>query len=131
MKSPRFVVALLFALICTSQAQTGETQLGSQTPSHDLYATADRAVTAPQVINAPDPKYSKEGRKKKIEGTVVLWVTVGPDGLPRDIKVRRSLGYGLDEEAIKAVKQWRFKPGKLKGQPVAVQINIDINFRLN
>ena len=55
---------------------------------------------------------------------------VGADGLPRDIKVAQSLVRGLDEEAIKAVKQWRFQPSLKDGQPVAVQINVEVQFRL-
>jgi len=70
------------------------------------------------------------GKKRKTEGTVVLMVIVGADGLPRDIRVTRSLGHGLDEEAIKAVKKWKFKPGTVQGRAVPVQINVVANFRL-
>jgi len=57
-------------------------------------------------------------------------VIVGADGLPRDIRVTRSLGHGLAEEAIKAVKKWKFKPGTVQSRPVPVQINVVANFRL-
>jgi TonB family protein len=87
-------------------------------------------ATPPRVIKHPDPKYSKEAHKKKIEGTTVLWLIVRADGLPGDIRVARSVGYGLDEEAIKTVKKWRFKPSTLDGHPVAVQINVEVTFRL-
>jgi TonB family protein len=86
--------------------------------------------TAPQPIASPQPDYSKEARKKKIQGQVVLWLIVGPNGVPRDFRVVRSLGYGLDEEAVKAVQKWRFIPSKLDGRPVAVQINVEVTFRL-
>jgi TonB family protein len=59
-----------------------------------------------------------------------LWLIVDENGLPRDIKVRRALGMGLDDEAIKAVKQWRFQPASKDGRPVAVMINVEVNFRL-
>src|SRR5262245_30591705 len=59
-------------------------------------------VTAPRGIYAPDPEYSEEARKAKFQGTLVLWMVVGPDGRPRDIRVARSLGMGLDEKAIEA-----------------------------
>ncbi len=63
-------------------------------------------------------------------GTVVLWLVVGPDGKPRDIRVARTLGLGLDEKAIEAVKNWRFEPAYKDGKPVAVQINVEVNFHL-
>jgi TonB family protein len=87
-------------------------------------------VSAPKPIYAPDPEYSEEARKVKHMGTVVLWLVVGPDGKPRDIRVLRTLGLGLDEKAIEAVKNWRFEPAMKDGKPVAVQINVEVNFHL-
>lgn len=87
-------------------------------------------VSAPRAVFSPDPEYSEEARKAKYQGTVVLWVVVGPDGKPHDIRVQRTLGMGLDEKAIEAVRQWKFEPAKKDGQPVAVQINVEVNFRL-
>jgi periplasmic protein TonB len=87
-------------------------------------------VSAPKAIYAPDPEYSEEARKVKHMGTVVLWLVVGPDGKPRDIRVLRTLGLGLDEKAIEAVKTWRFEPAYKDGKPVAVQINVEVNFHL-
>jgi protein TonB len=87
-------------------------------------------VSAPRILFAPDPEYSEEARKAKYQGTVVLWVVVGPDGRPRDIRVQRSLGLGLDEKAMEAVRTWKFDPARKDGQPVAVQINVEVNFRL-
>jgi periplasmic protein TonB len=87
-------------------------------------------VTAPRPIYAPEPEYSEEARKAKFQGTVVLWMVVGPDGRPRDIRVARSLGMGLDEKALEAIRTWRFEPGRKGGQPVAVQVDVEVNFRL-
>ncbi|HWR14454.1 MAG TPA: energy transducer TonB [Terriglobales bacterium] len=87
-------------------------------------------VSAPRILYAPDPDYSEEARKAKYQGTVVLWVVIGPDGRPRDIRVQRSLGLGLDEKAMEAVRTWKFDPARKDGQPVAVQINVEVNFRL-
>jgi protein TonB len=50
--------------------------------------------------------------------------------MPTDIKITRPLGSGLDEKAVEAVRQWRFKPGTKDGSPVAVRINVEINFNL-
>jgi len=87
-------------------------------------------VSAPKALFAPDPEYSEEARKAKYQGVCVLWLIVAPDGRPRDIKVARSLGLGLDEKAIEAVKTWKFEPAMKDGKPVAVQINVEVSFRL-
>lgn len=87
-------------------------------------------VSAPRTLYAPDPEYSEEARKAKYQGTVVLWMVVGADGRPRDIRVARTLGMGLDEKALEAVRTWRFEPARKDGQPVAVQINVEVIFRL-
>ena len=87
-------------------------------------------VVAPRPIYDPDPEYSDEARKAKYQGVVVLWVVVGTDGLPKDVRVSRSLGLGLDQKAIEAVRNWRFQPATLDGRPVAVQLNIEVSFRL-
>jgi TonB family protein len=88
------------------------------------------AVSPPKALYAPDPEYSETARRAKLQGIVVLWLVVDKDGNPQQIKVQRKLGKGLDEKAIEAVKQWRFKPSMKDGQPVPVMINIEINFRL-
>ena len=87
-------------------------------------------VSAPRPIYDPEPEYSDEARINKFQGDVVLWVVVGPDGTPREIRVQRSLGMGLDEKAVTAVKNWRFQPAMKDGQPVSVQVSIEVKFRL-
>jgi periplasmic protein TonB len=87
-------------------------------------------VTAPRAIYDPDPEYSEEARKAKYQGNVMLWVIIGPDGRPRDLRIARSLGMGLDQKALDAVTKWRFAPATKDGQPVAVQVNIEVSFRL-
>jgi len=87
-------------------------------------------VSAPKAIYSPDPEYSEEARKAKYQGTCVLWLVVGPDGRARDIRVARTLGLGLDEKAMEAVKTWKFEPAMKDGKPVAVQINVEVTFRL-
>ena len=87
-------------------------------------------VSAPRALDTPDPEYSEEARKAKYQGTCVLWLIVDQSGKPRDIKVARSLGMGLDEKAIEAVRNWKFSPAMKDGKPVAVQINVEVNFRL-
>ena len=87
-------------------------------------------VSAPRVSYSPEPEYSDEARRAQYQGTCVLSLIVGPDGFPQDIRVARALGMGLDEKAIEAVKQWRFEPALKNGKPVAVAINLEVEFRL-
>ena len=87
-------------------------------------------VSAPRLLVSPDPEYSEEARKAKYQGTVVVWMILGPDGRPQKLKIQRALGMGLDEKALEAVKQWRFEPAKKDNQPVAVAISVEVNFHL-
>jgi TonB family protein len=87
-------------------------------------------VSAPRALNTPDPEYSEEARKAKYQGTVVLWLIVDQNGRPQQVKVAHSLGMGLDQKAIEAVRRWTFEPAQKDGKPVAVQINVEVNFRL-
>ena len=87
-------------------------------------------VTAPALLFKVEPEYSEEARKAKYQGTVLLYIQVDPSGKATNIKVVRSLGLGLDEKAMEAVKKWKFKPGYKDGKPVTVEATIEVNFRL-
>ena len=87
-------------------------------------------VLAPKPLSTPDPQYTDQARKAKVEGTCILAMIVGPDGKPHDIRVQRGIGMGLDQKAIEAVQQWRFDPATKDGRPVAVQISVEVSFRL-
>jgi TonB family protein len=87
-------------------------------------------VSAPGVIFKVEPEYSEEARKAKFQGTVLLSIVVDDKGQPRDIKVVRSLGLGLDEKAVEAVQKWRFRPGLRNGKAVPVYATVEVNFRL-
>jgi len=87
-------------------------------------------VTAPTVLYKVEPEYSEEARKAKYQGTVELVIEVDTNGKPRNLKVVRSLGLGLDEKAIEAVEKWKFRPGYKDGHPVVVQAYVEVNFRL-
>ncbi len=87
-------------------------------------------VSAPTLVNKVEPEYSEEARKAKYSGTVLLSIVVDANGMPRNIKVVRPLGLGLDEKAIEAVMKWRFRPGMKGGRPVATQAQVEVNFRL-
>jgi TonB family protein len=87
-------------------------------------------VTAPALIFKVEPEYSEEARKAKYQGTVLLYVQVDPSGKATNIRVLHSLGLGLDEKAMEAVKKWKFRPGQRDGKPVTVEAQIEVNFRL-
>jgi TonB family protein len=87
-------------------------------------------VSAPVLLYKKEPEYSEEARAAKYQGTVILYVVIGADGLAASLKLVRSLGFGLDEKAAEAVSQWRFNPGTRDGAPVAVEATIEVNFRL-
>jgi protein TonB len=87
-------------------------------------------VSAPTVVFRVEPTYSEEARKAKYQGVVVLSAIVRKDGSIEILKVVRGLGLGLDENAIQALKQWKFRPGMRNGIPVDVALNIEVNFSL-
>jgi periplasmic protein TonB len=87
-------------------------------------------ISAPQAISSPDPDYTEEARRAKKQGTCVLWLIVDSAGRPRDIRVVRGLGLGLDAKALEAVRQWRFQPALKDGKPVDVQISVEVEFHL-
>src|ERR1700676_1997036 len=87
-------------------------------------------ISAPQAVSTPDPEYTEEARNAKTQGTCILWLIVDDQGRPRDIRIVRGLGMGLDAKAIEAVKQWKFLPSLKDGRPVNVQISVEVGFRL-
>jgi TonB family protein len=95
-----------------------------------LFVAGHGGVVNPVVLYKPDPDYSDDARKAKMQGTVVLEVVVDRDGRPQIRKILQSLGLGLDEQAIKAVSLWRFKAGTKDGKPVPVLVQVLVSFRL-
>src|ERR1700761_9494522 len=95
-----------------------------------VYRVGD-GVTAPSVVSKTDPEYSEEARLGRLIGDARLSFVVGEDGKVRDVRaVSPSLGLGLDEKAIEAVRAWRFKPGLKDGMPVPVRVDFESSFRL-
>jgi protein TonB len=91
---------------------------------------AGGGVSAPALLSKVEPEYSEEARKAKYQGVVVLYIEVDPSGRARNIRVLHSLGLGLDEKAVEAVRQWKFRPGYRNGRPVTVAATVEVNFRL-
>lgn len=88
-------------------------------------------VSAPQVVHSVEPEFTEEARRANFEGTVAIQLIVDGQGIPQDIHVIRHLGMGLDQKAIEAVRQYRFRPAMYQGHAVAVQMVIEVAFRLH
>jgi TonB family protein len=91
-----------------------------------------RGVVAPKVLKDVKPQYTPEAMAAKIQGSVRMDTVVLADGTVGDVNVTQSLDtvYGLDDEAVKAVKQWLFEPGKKDGKPVPVRVTVEVTFNL-
>lgn len=87
-----------------------------------------RDVSQPKLLHKVEPTYSEEARAASISGTVAVYIEIGPNGFPRNIRVTRGLDPGLDQSAIDAVRQWQFQPATKDGQPVTVEANIELTF---
>ena len=87
-------------------------------------------MTPPQLVYKVEPEFSEEARKAKHQGVVVLTIEISSNGEVRNVRVRQSLGLGLDEKAIEAVSRWRFRPGVLDGRPVTTEAVVQVNFQL-
>ena len=102
----------------------------AQAPDKATVYHVGNGVTAPVILYQIQPEYSAEARNARLEGSVALSLVVGADGRASDIRVRRSVGMGLDENAVAAVTAWRFKPAMKGEQPVPVESTIEVSFHL-
>ena len=87
-------------------------------------------VSPPQVLFAPEPEFSEEARKAKVAGNVLVYLQVDTNGRPTHVRVLRGIGLGLDEKAMEAVRQYKFKPAMENGKPVIVEMNVEVNFQI-
>jgi len=87
-------------------------------------------VSAPVPIYEVEPEFSEEARKAKFMGVVTVQLVVDAHGMPQDVRILRGVGMGLDENAVKAVQQYRFKAAMMGGKPVAVMVNVEVNFQI-
>lgn len=94
------------------------------------YRAGVNGVSIPQVIYQVDADFSEEARKAKFQGEVIVSLVVDASGHPQRVRVPRPIGMGLDEKAVEAVRQYRFKPATKNGQAVPVLMNIAVNFQI-
>jgi periplasmic protein TonB len=95
-----------------------------------VYGLHGKNVTQPELLVRKDPEYSEEARKAKFQGMVELSIVVNASGQVTDIRVLRGVGLGLDERAIEAVRQWKFRAGTVDGKAVSTRAVVEVNFRL-
>lgn len=140
--------ALLFAPALCSAQETPQQPAGSTIPAEmatpantgdvatattsnpSSLDTGGGSVQPPVVIHMTTPKYSEEARVKRFSGKVLVSLIVDTNGMPTKVHVLRRVGMGLDDEAVDAVKQYRFKPATRNGRPVAVYVNVEVNFQI-
>ena len=132
----RVVVRILF-VACVFAGLAGSIHVVAQDspPKNDevvyeIHKAGEYGVTAPKGISMPQPEYTDEARRKKINGTVLLSIVVGTDGNVREAEVTKSLDKGLDKQSVKTVKAWTFQPATKDGQPVPVRMDVEVTFRI-
>jgi TonB family protein len=145
-----FVLAcsvILLASAANAQEKSGTTEPSTATHGDDRSSTpwdphslrsqsgdpvyrVGSGVTPPHLIKSPDPKYTKAAKEAKIQGRVVLWLIVNAQGMAERVRIQKSLDPGLDRSAAETVSRWKFAPATKDGQPVAVMINVEVNFKL-
>ncbi|MGA7906023.1 MAG: energy transducer TonB [Candidatus Sulfotelmatobacter sp.] len=89
-----------------------------------------KGMTPPKVLSQTDPEFSDAARRARYQGTIVLKLVVDSSGSPKNLRVWMPLGCGLDAQAVRSVEGWKFRPGMKDGQPVAVELSVEVDFHL-
>lgn len=77
----------------------------------------------------PDPDYTEKARRAKLEGFIVLWLVLGVNGNVEKAAVKKSIGLGLDQNALRTIRQWRFTPATRNGVPIPYRVEVELSFR--
>jgi TonB family protein len=109
---------------------TADTTAVPRDPSNSPVAHVGHGVSPPKVIFQHEPEFSEPARLEKFQGTVTLGLIVNKEGLPTNIHIMSPLGCGLDAKAVQAIETWRFKPAEKDGEPVRVEIAVEVDFHL-
>jgi TonB family protein len=99
-------------------------------PEGGIYKLGQNGVISPKPIYSPDPEFSEKARKAGEHGTVTVSLIVGDDGKPRSARVMCSSVPDLNDVAVETINTWRFEPGTKAGKPVAVEIAVEVDFKL-
>jgi len=122
----RFSTVIVVLALAAAVPALGAAPQGAEGP---VYTVGD-GVSAPVVVKQVKPQYTAEARRAKVQGTVTLEAIVETDGTVGDVTVTKGLEPGLDEQAVKALRLWRFEPGKKDGKAVRVRITLEMTFTL-
>lgn len=99
-------------------------------PVPDSARRVGGGVTAPKVLFAPEPQYNEPARALRKTGTTLIYLQVDKAGNPGHIRILRPIGVGLDELSVLVVRRYRFQPATENGQPVAVELNVELNYQI-
>lgn len=124
----RYLFGIWVLLSCSLFAQTSQHPLNKSIPiCHDQnLPTQEDCEVPPRVLIRPNPASNRKAGQE--EGIVKVSLVVGDDGKPYDLKILKSLDQTVDEEALEAVKYWKFQPATYKGKPIPSRINVVIKF---
>ena len=122
------LAVLLSGLAATPRATTPQQPISTFVR---VYSEQTEGLLKPVVMGAPQPIYSPDAMRAKVQGSVALEITVDADGRVRDAMVTKSLEPSLDDNAVVAISRWTFKPGRLNNVPVSVRLTTEMAFRLH
>jgi TonB family protein len=119
-------------LACVGLLVAGVALASAAGAQERVYDRKDKDITLPKVVKNVNANYTKEAMEARIEGTVTMSVVIQNDGKVGEVNVTGSLDrqFGLDDAAVKAMKQWEFAPGTREGKPVAVRVDVEMKFYL-
>ena len=133
MSRRRLLSSFVAALVVTATATAGAAvtlPLSSRLEqSTKVYKPGD-GVTLPEVVKEAKPVYTPGAMQRRVQGSVFMTAVILENGTVGDVTISKSLDEELDQEAIKAMKQWEFKPGTREGKAVAVQVEVEMTFTL-
>ena len=126
------VLTVLFSVAGFGGCSSNATPLGPPSQSTTVYEAGSIGISIPTLLREVRPAYTAEAIANRIQGTVLLAAVVLPNGTVGDVTILRSLDatFGLDAQALLAVKQWLFNPGMKDGVAVAVRVTIEMSFTL-
>ena len=107
------------------------TKLHRQNLAPEVHHMSEPGMVAPKQLYSPEPEFSEKASREKQQGNVGIDLVVGTDGLPHDAQIACSSAPDLNDNAIAAIKQWKFAPATKDGKPVPVEIFVEVSFRLN
>lgn len=126
---PSVAVSTFGQSISAEAHKDSSTSPGDTAPLGEVFRVGG-SITPPRVVYSPQPEYSEQARKAKFQGSCTVGLIVEQDGHTSHIRMLKGIGMGLDENAIAAVQKWKFEPAMKDGNPVRVEIAVEVSFHL-